>query len=55
MDIDPTIRHTFWNTIIGGGIGYFSLTIVNETQVQKYTTLKNNKKKKQYLQFIYHQ
>jgi hypothetical protein len=21
MDFDPTVRHTFWNLIVGGGLG----------------------------------
>lgn len=40
---DPTIRHTWFTLIIGGGITFLSLYAVNQTQVQRYLTVKDLK------------
>lgn len=38
FDIDPTVRHSWFSLIIGGGITFLSLYAVNQTQVQRYLT-----------------
>ncbi|GJQ70612.1 hypothetical protein Trydic_g23005 [Trypoxylus dichotomus] len=40
---DPTIRHTWFTLIIGGAITFLSLYGVNQTQVQRYMTMKDLK------------
>lgn len=40
---DPTIRHTWFSLIIGGGVTFLSLYGVNQTQVQRYLTVKDLK------------
>uniref|UniRef100_A0A6P7F995 Sodium-dependent multivitamin transporter n=1 Tax=Diabrotica virgifera virgifera TaxID=50390 RepID=A0A6P7F995_DIAVI len=40
---DPTVRHTWFTLVIGGGITYLSLYGVNQTQVQRYLTVKDLK------------
>jgi len=40
FDPDPTVRHTWWSLIIGGGFTYLSLYAVNQVQVQRLLTLK---------------
>jgi hypothetical protein len=40
FDPDPTVRHTWWSLIIGGGFTYLSLYAVNQAQVQRLLTLK---------------
>ncbi|KAL7723856.1 hypothetical protein ACLKA6_016066 [Drosophila palustris] len=35
FSVDPTVRHTWWNLIIGGMVTYLSLYGVNQTQVQR--------------------
>lgn len=40
---DPTERHTWFTLIIGGGVTYLSLYGVNQTQVQRYLTVKDLK------------
>ncbi|KAJ8917418.1 hypothetical protein NQ315_005464 [Exocentrus adspersus] len=44
FDPDPTVRHTWFTLIIGGGITFLSLYAVNQTQVQRYLTVKDLKK-----------
>ncbi|KDR21691.1 putative sodium-dependent multivitamin transporter isoform X1 [Zootermopsis nevadensis] len=44
FDPDPTVRHTWWSLIIGGGLTYLSLYAVNQAQVQRLLTLKDLKK-----------
>lgn len=41
--MDPTVRHTWFSLIIGGGFTYLSLYAVNQTQVQRLLTVKNLK------------
>lgn len=43
FDIDPTVRHTWFTLILGGGVTYLSLYGVNQTQVQRYLTVKDLK------------
>ncbi|KAK9712435.1 Sodium:solute symporter family [Popillia japonica] len=38
---DPTIRHSWFTLIIGGGITFLSLYGVNQTQVQRYLTIRS--------------
>ncbi|XP_044267495.1 putative sodium-dependent multivitamin transporter [Tribolium madens] len=40
---DPTERHSWFSLIIGGGITFLSLYAVNQTQVQRYLTVKDLK------------
>lgn len=40
---DPTVRHSWFTLILGGGITFLSLYAVNQTQVQRYLTVKNLK------------
>ncbi|XP_039282301.1 putative sodium-dependent multivitamin transporter [Nilaparvata lugens] len=41
FDPDPTVRHTFWSLVIGGGTTYLALTTTNQTQVQRFMTLQD--------------
>ncbi|KAJ3656767.1 hypothetical protein Zmor_015816 [Zophobas morio] len=41
---DPTERHSWFSLIIGGGITFLSLYAVNQTQVQRYLTVKDLKR-----------
>nr|CAD7424583.1 unnamed protein product [Timema monikensis] len=41
MSPDPTVRHTWWSLILGGGFTYCSLYAVNQTQVQRLLTLRD--------------
>lgn len=41
FDPDPTVRHTWFSLIIGGGVTFLSLYAVNQTQVQRYLTVKD--------------
>lgn len=43
IDLDPTVRHTYWNLLLGGGVTFLSLYAVNQTQVQRYLTMKDQK------------
>lgn len=40
---DPTERHSWFTLILGGGITFLSLYAVNQTQVQRYLTVKDLK------------
>ncbi|KAI4465484.1 sodium-coupled monocarboxylate transporter [Holotrichia oblita] len=40
---DPTIRHSWFTLVIGGGITFLSLYGVNQTQVQRYLTIRSLK------------
>lgn len=35
MDPDPSVRHSFWNVIIGGGFVWTGVYGVNQAQVQR--------------------
>ncbi|XP_030750156.1 putative sodium-dependent multivitamin transporter [Sitophilus oryzae] len=43
FDPDPTVRHSWFTLIIGGGITFLTLYGVNQTQVQRYLTISNLK------------
>ncbi|KAL3283629.1 hypothetical protein HHI36_006768 [Cryptolaemus montrouzieri] len=43
FDIDPTVRHSWFSLTIGGGVTFLSLYAVNQTQVQRYMTVKDLK------------
>ncbi|XP_075211398.1 putative sodium-dependent multivitamin transporter [Lycorma delicatula] len=43
FDPDPTVRHSFWSLVIGGGWTYLALSTVNQTQMQRFMTLKDLK------------
>lgn len=43
FDPDPTVRHSWFSLILGGGILYLSLYGVNQTQVQRYLTVRDLK------------
>lgn len=43
LNPDPTIRHTWFSLIIGGGVTFLSLYAVNQTQIQRYLTVKDLK------------
>uniref|UniRef100_A0A1B6DHZ5 Sodium-dependent multivitamin transporter n=1 Tax=Clastoptera arizonana TaxID=38151 RepID=A0A1B6DHZ5_9HEMI len=43
LNPDPTIRHTYFSLLIGGGLTYLSLYAINQTQVQRYLTMKDYK------------
>ncbi|XP_054270777.1 putative sodium-dependent multivitamin transporter isoform X2 [Macrosteles quadrilineatus] len=40
---DPTVRLTYFSLLIGGGFTFLSLYAVNQTQVQRYMTMKDYK------------
>ncbi|KAJ1522518.1 hypothetical protein ONE63_001706 [Megalurothrips usitatus] len=40
---DPTVRHTWWSLILGGGVTFLSLYAVNQAQVQRYLAVKDIK------------
>lgn len=42
FDLDPTIRHTWWSLIIGGGFTFLSLYAVNQAQVQRYLSVRSD-------------
>ncbi|XP_060526384.1 putative sodium-dependent multivitamin transporter [Cylas formicarius] len=44
FDPDPTVRHSWFSLIIGGGVTFLSLYAVNQTQVQRYLTIKDLKR-----------
>lgn len=39
LDLDPTIRHSFWSTVIGGFIYWNSVNGCNQSMVQRYLSL----------------
>ncbi|KAL1509538.1 hypothetical protein ABEB36_004253 [Hypothenemus hampei] len=44
FDPDPTVRHSWFSLVLGGGILYLSLYGVNQTQIQRYLTVRDLKK-----------
>ncbi|KAK5645782.1 hypothetical protein RI129_004246 [Pyrocoelia pectoralis] len=47
FDIDPTVRHSWFSLIIGGGITFLSAFAINQSQIQKYLTVKDLKSAQQ--------
>ncbi|KAB0798659.1 hypothetical protein PPYR_09652 [Photinus pyralis] len=43
FDPDPTVRHSWFSLILGGGVTFLSLYAVNQTQIQRYLTVKDLK------------
>ncbi|KAH0953399.1 hypothetical protein HN011_005869 [Eciton burchellii] len=41
IDVDPTVRHTWWSLVIGGLCTFLSLYGVNQVQIQRTLTVKN--------------
>lgn len=41
FNIDPTERHSWFSLVIGGMFTYVSLYAINQTQVQRYLTMKD--------------
>lgn len=41
FNIDPTERHSWFSVVIGGMFTYVSLYAINQTQVQRYLTMKD--------------
>ena len=46
MDFDPTVRHTFWNVVVGGGINWTAVYGINQAQVQRALSLPSLRKAK---------
>ncbi|XP_018301707.1 putative sodium-dependent multivitamin transporter isoform X1 [Mycetomoellerius zeteki] len=43
IDLDPTVRHTWWSLTLGGLCTFLSLYGVNQVQIQRMLTVKNIK------------
>ncbi|KAG5308544.1 SC5A8 protein, partial [Pseudoatta argentina] len=43
IDLDPTVRHTWWSLTLGGLCTFLSLYGVNQVQIQRMLTVKNMK------------
>jgi len=43
FDIDPTVRHSWFSILIGGFFTQISLYAVNQTQIQRFLTMKDYK------------
>lgn len=41
FDLDPTVRHTWFSLIIGGGFTYLTIYACNQTQIQRLLTVKS--------------
>ena len=52
MNVDPTIRHTFWNVVVGGGLFWTAVYGINQAQVQRVLSLPSLRKAKLYVIFI---
>ncbi|KAG5668442.1 hypothetical protein PVAND_016382 [Polypedilum vanderplanki] len=44
FDLNPTIRHSFWTLVIGGGFLWLNVNGINQAMVQRYLSLKSIKK-----------
>ncbi|CAB3384428.1 Hypothetical predicted protein [Cloeon dipterum] len=49
FSVDPTVRHTVWSLVIGGGFTYLTLYAVNQAQIQRLLCVKSLKKSQQAL------
>ncbi|XP_031345438.1 putative sodium-dependent multivitamin transporter [Photinus pyralis] len=54
FDIDPTVRHSWFSLIIGGGVIYLSVNVTDQSQIQRYLCVKDLKSARQalYLKII---
>ena len=43
FNIDPTVRHSWFSILIGGCFTQISLYAVNQTQIQRFLTMKDYK------------
>ena len=41
FNLDPTIRHTFWTTVLGGSIYWGTMNSTSQSYMQRYLALKN--------------
>lgn len=41
LDLDPTVRHTFWTQVIGGVFTFTAIYGVNQAQVQRLLTIRD--------------
>ena len=48
FDTDPTTRHTVWTMIVGGYFTWISVYGINQTQVQRYLTVKEKRQAVKY-------
>ena len=46
MDPDPSVRHTFWNIIVGGGFIWTAVYGINQAQVQRAVSFSSLKRAK---------
>ncbi|XP_076075730.1 sodium-coupled monocarboxylate transporter 2-like [Mytilus galloprovincialis] len=46
MNVDPTVRHTFWNVVVGGGLFWTAVYGINQAQVQRVLSLPSLRKAK---------
>lgn len=49
MDPNPTVRHSFWNVIIGGGLMWTGVYGINQAQVQRAVCFPSLAKAKLYV------
>lgn len=49
MDADPTLRHTFWTTVVGNYFGWLASCSVNHAMVQRCLALPTLKKAIMYI------
>ena len=49
FDTDPTTRHTVWTMIVGGYFTWISVYGINQTQVQRYLTVKEKSQAVKYV------
>lgn len=46
LSIDPTIRHTVWSLLFGGGFYWIQMNSINQTYIQRFLSLPNLKSMK---------
>ena len=49
FDTDPTTRDTVWTMIVGGYFTWISVYGINQTQVQRYLTVKEKSQAVKYV------
>lgn len=52
MNLDPTIRHTFWSIVFGGYMHGVAICGVSQVTVQRYLAISNLKKSNMYVYYI---